>query len=231
MKKIEESLKAIQIKIEKACGASGREISSIELLAVSKRQSVEKIQSYIQIANKYKIKALLGENQVQEFELKSAQLSPKTFAHLIGHLQSNKVKKAVQLFECIQSVDSLKLLKVINKEARKIDKKIDIFLQVNISEDPKKHGFLPEELSSAIAVAQECESLSLKGLMTITKFYEQPEEARLDFKAMHKLRNSIRPSLKLSMGMSADFDIAIEEGADIVRVGSGIFGEREKVRN
>jgi pyridoxal phosphate enzyme (YggS family) len=231
MKEIEKSFEAVQTRIEKACGKAGRKSSSIELLAVSKRQPIEKIQHYIQVAQKYGARVLLGENQVQEFDIKSTQLpselSKDTSTHLIGHLQSNKAKKAVELFDCIQSVDSLKLLQLIDKEAQKIDKKIPIFLQVNISGDPKKYGFLPEELSVVIGSVKESTNISLEGLMTITKLYEHSEEARSDFKAMYDLKNSIDTTLKLSMGMSADFDIAIEEGADIVRVGSALFGVRK----
>jgi hypothetical protein len=189
-------------------------------------------------------RVLFGENYVREVKEKKTALDliPEKYdeLHLQGPLQSNKVRDAVMLFDLIQSVHSLKVLKLIATEAARIGKRQRIMLQVNISNDPAKSGFTEESIIEGITSAsQHSESLVLEGLMTITAFFEDPEEARGDFARMSRLRERLIASgcgahfshgaIKLSMGMSADFSVAIEEGADIVRVGTALFGERSSV--
>jgi pyridoxal phosphate enzyme (YggS family) len=186
-------------------------------------------------------RVLFGENYVREVREKKTALDliPEKYdeLQLQGPLQSNKVREAVALFDLIQSVHSLKVLTLIASEAARIGKRQRIMLQVNISNDLAKSGFTEETVVEGITSAsQHAESIALEGLMTITAFYEDPEGARGDFLRMNKLRQRLieagfaqhfaHSSIKLSMGMSADFSIAIEEGADLVRVGTALFGER-----
>jgi pyridoxal phosphate enzyme (YggS family) len=170
---------------------------------------------------------------VQEFVAKRPELRGDFTAHCIGRLQSNKVKKALGVFDVVQTVDSLKLGQQLSSEAEKQGKTLDYFLQINISSDGGKSGFLPEAIDGeTIKTFLNLTNMRLLGLMTITRFYEEPEDARPDFAALRSLRESLQnqfselPPLLLSMGMSADYEIAIEEGANVVRVGSAIFGQR-----
>lgn len=204
----------------------------IKLIAVSKRQPIDKMKAWIDFCHKKNIEIIFGENYVKEYAEKKQDLSGNFKTHLIGPLQSNKVKKAVEIFDCIQSVHSEKILKLINKEAEKLNRKMDVFLQVNISEDEAKSGFQKEELINIFNkdFINEVANVNIAGLMCITAFYENKEEVRPDFKKMYELKKEIELinniKLELSMGMSADFNIAIKEGASMVRIGSSLFGER-----
>jgi pyridoxal phosphate enzyme (YggS family) len=177
--------------------------------------------------------AILGENYVQEARDKFNVLSMYPVSwHFIGHLQSNKAKYAVRLFDLIHSVDTLKLARELNKQAKKVNKVQNILIQANISKEPSKSGADVENVASLIKDISILENLSVKGLMTMPPYFNNPEKVRPYFSALRNLRDQIRKALpgvvldELSMGMTGDFEVAIEEGATLVRIGTAIFGER-----
>lgn len=205
-----------------------KEIGSVKLVAVTKTVSPERINQSIKAGA-----TIIGENRVQEFEDKCDEILPCE-RHLIGHLQSNKVKKAVRLFDVIQSADSLKLIQDIDRKAGAIGKVQEVFLQVNIGDEPQKYGFGLDEIGFAISEIRSLKNIQVKGLMCIPPFVP-PEQARSYFRKMKVLFDEMirenRGNIDiqgLSMGMSGDYRIAIEEGSTMVRVGSGIFGHRKK---
>ncbi len=182
---------------------------------------------------------LFGENRVQEFAGKSAALADLTGAkwHMIGHLQTNKAGKAAELFGAIDSVDSVKLAEKLNAAARSVNKNLAVLVEVNVGGEAVKSGVAPrsEALESLLQAAASLEALEFRGLMTVPPFADDPEQARPFFRKLRELRDAIAGRrLKsvhmdvLSMGMSHDFEVAIEEGSTCVRVGTAIFGEREK---
>lgn len=202
---------------------------AVQLIAVSKRHPSNKMQELIDV---YPGQVIFGENFVQEYAEKHSQLQGDFQVHMIGKLQSNKAKLAVELFDCIQTIDRLKIAREINKQAERIDKEQEVLLQVNISEDPHKNGFSVNELKEQFPEILDLQNLKIKGLMTITYDYADPEQARPDFKKMRILADDLEQTfnlsgLELSMGMSADYAVAIAEGATMVRVGTAIFGSRE----
>ena len=224
---INNDLDLIKTKIKAAALRVNRDPETIKLLAVSKKQPVLKINEYLSLA----FQNLIGENYIQEFESKKSEINFKFQSHLIGHLQSNKVKSACSLFDVIQSVDSLKLARLINSEALKLNKIQEIYLQVNISEDLNKTGIDKAGIFDLVKAVLQLKNLNLSGLMTITKVYAEPELARSDFKSMLELKHELElrfslKSLELSMGMSDDFEVAIESGSTMIRLGTAIFGER-----
>jgi pyridoxal phosphate enzyme (YggS family) len=232
-----DNLELVHRAISRAAEKIGADRGAVLLIAVSKKQSVVAMREYIQAANSLGIPVVFGENYIQELRDKRAEFGSDVEFHLIGPLQSNKTREAVRLADVIQSVHSLKILELIAKEAQIAGKRQRIFLQVNIGEDPNKSGFSAEHLGDVFdAVKRHRDTLSVEGLMTITPFYDQPEMARPDFRAMSALRSRLiddgfhhqfaDSKILLSMGMSADFEIAIEEGANLARVGTAIFGER-----
>lgn len=235
------ALAVVLQSISDAAQRSGRDLSSVQLVAVTKKVSIEAMKLFSQQAQASHIRVVFGENYVQEARQKKSALDAEGVAyaelHLQGPLQSNKVKDAVRTFDVIQSVHSLKVLRLIAQEAARLGKRQRVFLQVNISDDPAKSGFREEEIGAALhEAASLSSSVTLNGLMTITAFHEDPEEGRGDFQRLALLRKRLYDGglqsffadsrIKLSMGMSADFPIAIEEGADLVRVGTALFGER-----
>ncbi len=177
---------------------------------------------------------ILGENYIQEAREKFKTLSSYPVSwHFIGHLQTNKAKYAVRLFDLIHSVDSLKLARELDKQAKKIDKVQQILIQVNISHEPSKSGVHEQDAQRLIKDISGLENLSIKGLMTMPPFFNAPEKVRPYFKALRELRDRITkeaiPNVsmyELSMGMTGDFEVAIEEGATLVRIGTAIFGKR-----
>ncbi|MCS3924088.1 YggS family pyridoxal phosphate-dependent enzyme [Methanosalsum natronophilum] len=204
------------------------EIGNTKLVCVTKTIESPRINEAIQAGA-----SIIGESRVQEYEEKKENILPCEEVHLIGHLQRNKVKKAVQLFDVIQSVDSLKVLRKINKRAYDIDKIQRIYLQINIGDEPQKHGFKLSSINNLFPKIKSFNSVVVEGLMCIPP-YLPPEKTRPYFSKMKKLyydlsvNNQGNIELKeLSMGMSNDYPIAIEEGATIVRIGSAIFGKRE----
>ncbi|WP_027621578.1 YggS family pyridoxal phosphate-dependent enzyme [Acetivibrio clariflavus] len=228
---IKRNLEIIRERIEKAAAKSGRKAEDIMLVAVSKTVEPEKI-----------IKAIdegiteLGENRVQELVQKYDIINRDCNWHLIGHLQTNKVKYIIDKVKLIHSVDRYSLAAEINNRAKKIGKKVDILVQVNISGEQSKFGVAGKEALELIRQIAELENLSVRGLMTIAPYTENPEAVRYVFSGLRKLSidiekeniNNINMEY-LSMGMSNDFEVAIEEGANIVRIGTALFGERKYI--
>jgi len=217
---IAENLTNLEKKIQAVCDRTGRSRSGITLISVSKVFPAScLIEAYQAGAREF------GENYVQEFEGKWPEVKelPGVIFHLIGHLQSNKAKKAADLFHCIQTVDSIKLAQRLNEGPHPLD----IFLEVKLSEEGSKFGAAPEEVTQLIDGVRKCGNLRLRGLMTMPPWSEDPEVARPYFRQLRELAD--QHGLKeLSMGMSHDFEVAIEEGSTMIRVGTAIFGKRVK---
>lgn len=202
-------------------------IGSTTLVCITKTIEPERINEAIRAGA-----TIIGENRVQEYEDKRDDILPCE-THLTGHLQANKVKKAVDLFGVIQSIDSLRVIRNIDRRARDIDKVQRVYLQVNIGNEPQKYGFRPDEIKKAIKEIRSLRNVRVEGLMCIPPFVP-PEQTRAYFRKMKALFDEIKPENRdnidvrtLSMGMSSDYMIAIEEGATMVRVGSAIFGKRK----
>jgi len=203
--------------IESACFKAKRDPDTVKLVAVSKNRSIEEIRE-VSLAG---ITAF-GENRVQEALSKYEAKLPIQW-HMVGHLQTNKVKEAVKIFDLIQSVDSLRLAQEIDKQAAGINKIQEILLEVKTSAEKTKFGLPPDELPGFLKAARELKNISVQGLMTIAPLVNDPQEARPYFRILKELKNRVDPEFILSMGMTGDFQVAIEEGADIVRVGRAIF--------
>jgi pyridoxal phosphate enzyme (YggS family) len=228
MSRIEENLKEIESRIRKAAEKSGRGRDAIKLVAVTKTVEPERIIEAIRLGVR-----LIGENRVQEAEEKFKEITEKVEKHLIGHLQTNKVKKAVELFDLIQSVDSVHLAEEISKRALEKEKSVDVLVEVNTTGEKTKFGVEPEQTMSLIESISKLEGIKIKGLMTIGLFSDDPEATRPCFKRLKSLFDEIKsaqiPNVEmryLSMGMTGDFEVAIEEGSNMVRIGTGIFGLR-----
>jgi len=209
----------------------------ITCVAVTKTRSPGEMNEYARAARVEGIPVVFGESYLQEYREKVSDLADYDEVHLIGPLQSNKVREAVANFDLIHSVHSEKILGLIAREAARLGKRQRILLQVNIGEDPRKSGFAAADVERILTLVEgEAATLQLEGLMTITPFYDNPEDARGDFRAMARLRVELLQKgwervfqggeIRLSMGMSGDFVVAIEEGADLVRIGTALFGER-----
>ncbi len=221
-------LENVKDRINKTALKCGRDPESIHLVAVSKTISANRIREAIKAGV-----TTLGENYVQEARNKFNVLGTLPVSwHFIGHLQSNKAKYAVRLFDLIHSVDSLKLAHELNKQASKVNKIQDILIQINISKEPSKSGSDIQNAANLIKDIVLLENISVKGLMAMPPFFNNPEKARPYFTALRDLRDQIQNVLpevvlnELSMGMTGDFEVAIEEGATLVRIGTAIFGER-----
>ena len=226
-----ENLAAIHERITRAAARAGRNPADIRLMAVSKTMPAERILEAYEAGQR-----LFGENRVQEFADKYdavRELSGADF-HMIGHLQSNKAAKAVELFCGVDSLDSVKLGERLNAAAASLGRRIEVLLEINVGGEEAKSGVAPNspELEGILREAANWPNLRLRGLMTVPPFTENPEGARPYFRQLRELREKIAtPSLPLallSMGMSHDFEVGIEEGSDIVRIGTAIFGERPK---
>src|SRR6476646_5847792 len=231
---VADNVAEIRERIARAASRVGRNPDSVTLMAVSKTVEPERIKEAYAAGLR-----VFGENRVQEFEGKSAALSELKDAqwHLIGHLQSNKAKKAAELFHAVDSVDSLRLAEKLNQAATEGDKKLDVLIEIKVGQEESKAGIPLDspELETLLQAAPELESLQICGLMTVPPFTEDPEGARQYFRLLRDLRDQIAarklPSIAmdvLSMGMSHDFEVAIEEGSTCVRVGTAIFGARPK---
>jgi pyridoxal phosphate enzyme (YggS family) len=224
---IAENLAHLHQQIAEACRRSNRPESDVALMAVSKVHPVEAILEAYAAGQR-----LFGENRVQEFQEKSPHLKELTGAefHLIGPLQSNKTAKAAELFDAIDAVDSLKIAQRLNTAAAALGKKLPLLIEVKLSHEESKHGLSSEELPSLLAAMNELESIEAVGLMTVPPWSEDAEIARPYFRELRRLRDeSVArfPRLtQLSMGMSNDFTVAIEEGSTCVRVGTALFGRR-----
>lgn len=231
---VAENVAQVRQRIHAAALRAGRDSNEILLMAVSKTHPPEGIREAYAAGVR-----LFGENRVQEFAGKAGALSslPDAEWHMIGHLQSNKAAKAVELFGAVDSVDSVKLAQKLDSAAKDLGKTLPVLVEINIGGETAKSGVAPEspELQALLAAARELGHLEFRGLMTVPPFTEDPQQARPYFRRLSELRDQIAarnlPGIRmgtLSMGMSHDFEVAIEEGSTCVRVGTAIFGERPK---
>lgn len=225
---IEEQLKIVEENIQTACKKAGRDRKEVTLIAVSKTKPA----SMVEEAYACGIRDF-GENKVQELVSKEEILPKDIKWHQIGHLQRNKVKYIVDKAALIHSVDSIRLANQIEQDAAKADIICPILLEVNVAREESKFGFLEEEVMEAVEQIRHLPHVQIKGLMTIAPFVENPEENRIFFKKLKQLSVDIAGKNidnvymnELSMGMTGDYMVAVEEGATFVRVGTGIFGER-----
>ena len=228
MVEIGANLRAVKQRVARAAERSRRDCSEVELLVVTKTWSPSVITEVLEEGH-----TLLGENKLQEAEKKIAQLPDGLRWHFIGHLQRNKARKALALFDSIHSVDSVRLARHLDRVAGELNRKTSIFLQVNAAGEESKSGFAVGELAEALPDLAGLSNLEVAGLMSIPPVVAQPEAARSSFRALRALRDDLQQGTGmslpgLSMGMSHDFEVAIEEGAPIVRVGSSIFGPRRR---
>jgi PLP dependent protein len=231
---VADNVNAIRERIARAAARVGRDPDSITLMAVSKTVEPERIKEAYAAGLR-----VFGENRVQEFEGKSAAINDLKEAqwHLIGHLQSNKARKAAELFHAVDSVDSLRLAEKLNQSAAEAHKKLEVLIEIKVGKEESKAGIPLDspELQTLLNAAPKLENLQIRGLMTVPPFTESPEGARPYFRLLRDLRDKIAarklPNVvmeTLSMGMSHDFEVAIEEGSTCVRVGTAIFGARPK---
>jgi pyridoxal phosphate enzyme (YggS family) len=228
MKPIADSIHEVRERIASAAARSRRPASAVELIAVSKTFPAEMVREAARTPHD-----LFGESRVQEAVAKIPDCPPHLRWHFIGHLQRNKARRILPLVEAIHSVDSLELARDLDRLASEIGKRLDIYLQVNVAGDAAKFGLTPEALRRSLDDLLTLERLSVVGLMTIPPLVPRAEMNRPAFAALRKLRDSVEAQAGLrigglSMGMSDDFEVAIEEGATIVRVGSAIFGLRRR---
>ncbi len=220
MEGIRANLERVRERIGWAAERAGRRTTDVTLIGVSKTVPVERVRQALAAGV-----PALGENRVQEAKEKITALGHPVPWHLIGHLQTNKVKDALGLFDLIHSLDRLELARECDRRARAGGTAIDVLVQVNVGGEASKGGFEPDELDAALDALAELDTLRVRGLMTIPPAVERAEDARGWFRTLRGLaeRHGLR---ELSMGMSADFEVAIEEGATMVRVGTAIFGAR-----
>jgi hypothetical protein len=225
MEEIGKRIERIKNRIYDASRKVGRDPEDVEILGATKDISVDLINEAARAGIR-----LFGENRVQEAQRKIPQILYDVEWHMIGHLQRNKVKKALELFHTIESVDSLRLALEINKRAKD---RVNILIEVNTSGEPQKYGVSPKNLDELVERILDLENLNLLGLMTLGPYPPEEKRSRGAFKLLRTLRDGIESKFKielplLSMGMTEDFEWAVMEGATIVRIGRGIFGERER---
>ncbi len=225
---LKEQLNEVESRIQAACTRSGRRREDVTLIAVSKTKPEEVLMEAYGLGIR-----IFGENKVQELIEKYEALPKDIHWHMIGHLQTNKVKYIVGKVELIHSVDSLKLMEAIEKEAAKKDIVAKVLVEVNVAEEESKFGLKTEEVIPLIQKAAICPHIHVCGLMTIAPFVKNPEDNRLIFKNLHKLSVDITAANidnvtmdVLSMGMTNDYEVAIEEGATMVRIGTGIWSAK-----
>ena len=227
---MKQRLEQIRLRIRQAAESCNRDADSVRLVAVSKTIAADIVKEAIEAGV-----TILGENYVQEARDKFKALAQYPVSwHFIGHLQSNKARHAVRLFDLIHSVDSLKLAHELDKQAGKLEKIQQILVQVNISAEDTKSGISTDEAPRLIAEISRLKNLAVKGLMTMPPYFYQPQKVQPFFAALRELRDQISeqslPNVsldELSMGMTGDFEVAIKEGATLVRIGTAIFGERQ----
>jgi PLP dependent protein len=229
---IEENIAEVRRRVERATRRAGRDPAEVQLMAVTKTQPADRIREAYEAGLH-----LFGENRVQEYSGKSVDLRdlPNAEWHMIGHLQTNKALSAVELFHAIDSVDSVRLARKLNEASIQLARKLTILIEINVGGEAAKSGLSPaaDELGELLRLAPELDHLEIRGLMTVPPYSEDPEAARPYFRILRELRDSISARQlaqirmdSLSMGMSHDFEVAIEEGSTCVRVGTAIFGER-----
>ncbi len=225
---IAENFRRITERMTAACARAGRNPGDVLLLPVSKGQPPEAIAAAAELGL-----AVFGESKVQEAKAKIPRCPGRLRWHMIGHLQSNKCRDAVLLFDTIESVDSLALAEELNRWAEKLGKRISILLEVNVAGEAQKFGFAPARLLEELAALNRLPRLEIRGLMTIAPYTPTPERVRPCFRSLRELRDRGSdllgaPLTDLSMGMSGDFEVAIEEGATLVRIGTALFGDRPR---
>ena len=222
---IRENLLRVTERIEKAAQKAGRNPKDIRLVAVSKTVETDRVREAIEAGV-----TILGENYVQESQKKIEEIGKPVSWHFIGHLQSNKAKVAVRLFDVIHSVDSVALAEELNRRAQQANRKIPVMIEVNLSGETTKFGTEEEKVTTLVQGVLKLDHLSLDGLMTMPPYFDDPELSRPYFVQLRELKERLVkggiPLKDLSMGMSNDFEIAIQEGATYVRVGTAIFGAR-----
>ncbi len=220
---LRENLAAVQQKIERAAEKSGRNSDAIKLIAVSKTHPADVLNEAIAVGA-----AVFGENKVQEAEDKIKIIGREKIEwHLIGHLQKNKARKAVQLFDVIQTLDSIELAERLERICQEEEvPKLSVLIQIDLAKEATKNGIEEKDLPELVGFLQTCDCLKFDGLMIIPPFDEDVEKVRPYFRRLREIRDEILPNGELSMGMSHDYEIAVEEGATLVRVGTAIFGAR-----
>ncbi len=223
---IASNFETIRQRIAAACARAGRNPADVSLLAVSKGHGPEAVQAAMDAGQ-----TLFGENKVQEAKAKIPLCPGRARWHMIGHLQSNKARDAAQLFDMIEGVDSLSLAREISKHAATAAKTMPILLEVNLAGEASKFGYKPEALLAELLAINELPKIEVHGLMTVPPYSPTPERSRQYFKDLRALKEKCEqllgaPLPQLSMGMSGDFEVAIEEGATIVRIGTALFGPR-----
>lgn len=228
MEAIAANLEQVRVRIAEAARKSGRQTSDVELVAVSKAHPAEMVEAAAQAGQ-----TLFGESRVQEARVKIPLLSSRLRWHFIGHLQKNKIRQALPLFELMHGIDSLALAQDLQRVADEEGSHPRVLLQVNLAGEASKHGFAPEALRRDLEAILSFGRLTIGGLMTIPPFAPEPEASRRYFVGLRELRDQLESEFELdlrelSMGMSGDYSVAIEEGATLVRVGTAIFGERAR---
>lgn len=228
---LKDNFKEVEARIQAACERAGRKREEVTLIAVSKTKPVQMLQEAYDLGNR-----IFGENKVQEIVDKYDALPADISWHMIGHLQRNKVKYIIDKVTLIHSVDSLRLAETIEKEAAKKGVTADILIEVNVAKEDTKYGVMPEDAARLVSQISVMPHIRIKGLMTIAPFVTNPEENRIYFQRLRNLAVDIGENKSdnvtmsvLSMGMTNDYEIAIEEGATIIRVGTGLFGARSYI--
>ena len=225
-----DNLTLIQQRIRAACDRAGRDVDSVTLLAVSKTHPADTIKAAADLGL-----LLFGENKVQEAKAKIPNSPGKARWHFIGHLQSNKCRDAVELFSMIQCVDSVAIAQEINKRADQAAKTMPVLLEINVAGEASKFGYKPEQMLAELKELNALPRLEIHGLMAIPPFSPVPEKSRPYFKTLREMKQRAEdvlgaPLPVLSMGMSDDFEVAIEEGSTMIRVGTALFGARQGLR-
>lgn len=228
MSELTDRVAAVQHRMAMAIDRSGRHPNDVTLMAVSKNHGPDAVREAAGCGL-----TLFGENRVQEAAMKIPECPGNLHWHLIGHLQRNKVRPAVEYFEVIHSVDSWRLLEAIQQACDQSSRRISVLLEVNVSGESVKFGFKPEEVPEVLARAASLPRVEITGLMTIPPLTEDPEGARLHFRALRTFRDQWQQETgmalpTLSMGMSHDLEVAVDEGSNVIRVGTAIFGPRPK---
>jgi len=224
------NLQAVQERIRSACARAGRDPASVSLVAVTKAQPPGVVSAAAALGL-----TLFGENKVQEARAKIPLCPGRLRWHMIGHLQTNKCRDAVALFEMVQSVDSLRLAEELNRRAEQAARRLPVLLEVNVAGEAGKFGYAPERLLAELPALNALPRLEIQGLMTMPPWSPEPEKVRPHFRRLRQLKAQCEELLgsalpHLSMGMSGDFEVAIEEGATLVRIGTALFGPRAAAR-
>jgi pyridoxal phosphate enzyme (YggS family) len=230
MPAVAESLECVRDQIADAVTKAGRSVDDVELVAISKTHEADKVREAIDAGQ-----TLFGESRVQEARVKIPELPSSIRWHFVGHLQKNKIRQALPLFELIHSVESLALAQDINRIAEEDGLHPRVLLKVNVAGEGSKFGFRPEQLRAEMESLLALPRLSILGLMTIPPIAEEPESSRKYFVQLRELRDQVQTEFhvdlaQLSMGMTQDFAVAVEEGATLVRVGTAIFGARSRAK-